>query len=280
MIVDLFAGPGGLDEGARQAGYSGRLFGFDLDADACATAMAAGHQRVRADVSRYPLAPFVGRVEGVLASPPCKPWSPAGSRRGYDAPTGRLVHEPLRWVLALRPRWTVWECVPAVAPRFNADAAVLRRVGYSVWTATVNFGDHGVPADRRRRVLVARADAPVSPPVRVRRVSMASALGWSGAELVSNYGTAGVAANRGRRPMDQPAFTVTGKCCRNKWMWPDGSSRHMSIEEASVLQTFRPDYPWRGGRISQQQQIGDAVPPAFAAAILAPLGLSTEGRAA
>lgn len=49
MILDLFAGPGGADEGARLAGYTGPIVGIEWDHDACRTAVAAGHLRVRVE---------------------------------------------------------------------------------------------------------------------------------------------------------------------------------------------------------------------------------------
>jgi len=272
LVVDLCAGPGGWDEGARVAGYSGGLIGLDSDPNACRTAVAAGHQRICVDVTRYPLAPFVGRVSGVIASPPCPDWSIAGSRRGYAGASGQLLHEPLRWVLGLRPEWTAWECTPGreVAARFAADADVLRRAGYHAWSGVMNACDYGVASTRRRQILMASRSLFALPIVESRR-SMAEVLGWDGAVLVSNYGTSGNARNRGRRVMSGAAFTMTGKCCRNRWEWPDRSTRNLTIAEAAQLQGFRFDYPWFGGRIAQQQQIGDAVPPPLAKAIIGAL---------
>ncbi|PSJ23919.1 hypothetical protein B7P34_36190, partial [Streptosporangium nondiastaticum] len=71
LVVDLFAGPGGWEQGARIAGFTGPIVGIEWDRDACRTAAAAGHWRVQADVSLYPTAPFVGKTDGLIASPVC-----------------------------------------------------------------------------------------------------------------------------------------------------------------------------------------------------------------
>lgn len=52
LVLDLFAGPGGWDEGAKPLGL--RPIGVEWDMAACRTAMKAGHTRVRADVAQLP----------------------------------------------------------------------------------------------------------------------------------------------------------------------------------------------------------------------------------
>lgn len=48
-------------------------------------------------------------------------------------------------------------------------------------------------------------------------------------------------------------------------------SVRVSVEEAAVLQGFRRDYPWRGTKTARFRQVGDAVPPPMAAAVVGAL---------
>lgn len=81
--VDLFAGPGGLDEGRRMAGHDTvPLLGLEWERWACRTAMAAGHTRVRADVSKFPTAHLRGLIRLLLGAPPCPTFSMAGKGAG------------------------------------------------------------------------------------------------------------------------------------------------------------------------------------------------------
>ncbi len=93
----------------------------------------------------------------------------------------------------------------------------------------------------------------------------------------SNYGSSGVPGRRGVRTDRQPATTVTGRISRfvvfehlDEKVVHEGP--RFSMNEAGLLQSFPPNYPWSG--TARAQQVGNAVPPLFGAHLLsAALGL-------
>lgn len=94
----------------------------------------------------------------------------------------------------------------------------------------------------------------------------------------SNYsaGSTSVGATseeRGRtiRHPEQPSVLITGK----SFQWESSAQRiRVTPEEAAALQTFPDGYPFRGNKGQRFQQIGNAVPPLLAHAILASLAQS------
>ncbi|MGW2698558.1 DNA cytosine methyltransferase [Streptomyces sp. NPDC001340] len=87
----------------------------------------------------------------------------------------------------------------------------------------------------------------------------------------SNYGSSGNPGRRGVRTDQQPATTVTGRISRfvvfehlDENIVYEGP--RFSMNEAGMLQSFPPDYPWSG--TAQAQQVGNAVPPLFGAHLL------------
>jgi DNA (cytosine-5)-methyltransferase 1 len=220
-VLDLFAGPGGWGEGLRDLGYEAH--GIDSDPLACATAEAAGHERLLADVAALDPAGFSGAL-GLVASPPCQAYSRAGKglgkldkprvlacarelSEGHDSRTRHrarcederslLTVEPLRWALALRPRWLVMEQVPAVAELWSAFADLLSAHGYRCAVGLLSAERFGVPQVRKRAFLIASLDGAVELPAPTHRSfdprrhepredeahlpswrSMAEALGW------------------------------------------------------------------------------------------------------
>ncbi|NEB74374.1 DNA cytosine methyltransferase [Streptomyces sp. SID14478] len=195
-IVDLFAGPGGLDQAARQLGVPS--VGIEWDKDACATRTANDLQTESGDVRDFGPTEFPEDFNVLAGGPPCQTFTVAGKGAGRraldhvlsfadrlrardsltlvrkdlaalkDEETGKhddrtgLVLEPLRWALdaidAGRPfQAIVLEQVPAVLPVWKRYAEILRAEGYLVATPRVlHTEEYGVPQTRRRAILIAR----------------------------------------------------------------------------------------------------------------------------
>lgn len=81
LVLDLFSGVGGWPEGADGLGL--RDVGVEIDAYACATRRAAGHDTIRADVTRLPVHHLAGTgIVGVTGSPPCTLFAASGKGTG------------------------------------------------------------------------------------------------------------------------------------------------------------------------------------------------------
>ncbi|MFJ5026821.1 DNA cytosine methyltransferase [Streptomyces sp. NPDC088560] len=192
QIVDLFAGPGGLDVAAEWLGLP--VTGIELDASACATRDAAGLITKRGDVKNFSPTDFPDAT--VLAGgPPCQTYTVAGGRFGGagrraldqvlkladliakrknveaklaklaaapgDEGRSGLVLEPLRWALKALDDGQPYEAivleqVTAVLPVWEAFASILKRNGYTAVTDVLRAEEYGVPQTRKRAVLIAR----------------------------------------------------------------------------------------------------------------------------
>lgn len=302
-VIDLFSGSGGWDIAAHRLGVS--PVGLELDDDCCATRKAASLRTMQCDIAAVHLTPqcgwYPGR-RGLIASPPCQGFSRAGKGKGLgDAhliqtamhhlaagmdlreqlgaecadSRSMLVVEPLRWALALEPRWIALEQVPSVLPFWDLTAEILGTRGYHCWTGLLHAEQFGVPQTRKRAFLIASLDGPVGPPAPTHSkyhvrdpqrldagvlpwLSMAKALGWDGDERVgfprrNDRDDGGEYRARDLRPATEPAFNLTEKA--RSWSRfrpaPTVGTTHggvavrqrrghvnLKIDEAAALQSF------------------------------------------
>lgn len=192
MIIDLFAGPGGLDVGAHWLGVPS--IGIEVEDSAVRTRIKAGLNTIRGDVEKWQPTNFDQRFNVLTGGPPCQTFTVAGRGKGRlaldrvialverlndiseinavvrelspetDRRTG-LVLQPLIWALRALEAGQPYEAimleqVPTVAPVWEAMARVLESHGYGATTAILRTEEFGVPQTRRRAVLMARKAVP------------------------------------------------------------------------------------------------------------------------
>lgn len=236
--------------------------------------------------------------EGIWASPPCQTFSTAGSGSGRkaldqviglvkegvwkdvdslrisdlgDRRTG-LVLTPLAYAYRYNPTYLVLEQVTPVLPVWKSFERPLGQMGYSVWTGVLDASDYGVPQTRKRAYLIARLDGNRALPPEGTSSGSLRSIRPDQDGLISNYssGSGGIVVPGNKRPrgyrrIDQPAFTVTGKVRANRW-YP--SMQNVTTEEALRMQSYPADFKVVG---DWSLQIGNAVPPALARAVLTSL---------
>ncbi|NKX94275.1 DNA cytosine methyltransferase [Sanguibacter hominis ATCC BAA-789] len=296
--VNLFAGPGGWEEGARILGLDLNIEGIEISADACATARTAGHRRRNVDVrhvhpNEYP------NATGLIVSPPCPSFSVAGTHSDRDGRDKQLVRDiwtgigwgidPLDaledvqhikdprtalltvagvWAMTMpNLDWLVMEEVPVVHEAFIDLSAELSSMGWEFFNVhDFDATEFGVPSHRKRTFLVGNRVRPgygVEGASRATGPTMAQALRWPEGHTMVTRGDR--AAGGGNKfSADSASWCLTGRA--RSWQRDDGL--RLTAAQAGYLSGFRPDYPWTGSRSSQFQQAGDVVSPLVAATVI------------
>jgi DNA (cytosine-5)-methyltransferase 1 len=254
IVLDLFAGAGGLSAGFSAAGLAPSL-AVEIDPHACATYEAnSGKAPLRADLSAGQGLDAVVRAVGasrvfvLLGGPPCQGFSSAGARDDHD-PRNALVERYLDVVQALRPRWMLFENVEGLltwrqGAAVEALASRLGALGYAVRIAKLNFASYGLPQSRKRVVVVAdRVGATFAFPEpafsfdagkhrsAIPGLPSAPTVG----EALAGLGPAG----EGRVPYASPAPRSAYDATMRGWDRGDGVSLHTSRISDSVLARCR-----------------------------------------
>lgn len=283
LVVDLFAGCGGLALGFEAHGF--QTIGFEQNPDCCATYERNLDGRCE-QVTLTPETPLPS-ASVVIGGPPCQPFSVNGHQKGLlDTRDGFPAF--ISAISRLKPDIWLFENVRGVLYGnrwyFDEITNALRNLGYIVEFQLLNAVNYGVPQNRERVIVVGHKGNFCFPKPDARKVTVADALGSMLHDIPpeSRFLTESMDAYVGRyekasscvTPRDlhpqTPARTLT---CRNlagatgdmhRIRLPDGRRRRLLAREAARLQSFPDWYEFTGGETSVFNQIGNAVAPLFA----------------
>lgn len=283
LVLDLFAGCGGLALGFEAAGFE--TYGFEKDKDCCLTY----RKNLKGECSQITLDTntYFPKASVVIGGPPCQPFSVNGNQLGLeDARDGFPAF--IAAVKKVEPEIWLFENVRGLLYRnkwyLNQITEALKAEGYIIETFLLNAVNYGVAQNRERLVVVGHRGRFNLPKPLDYTVSAGEALGElantipanakfltsSMDEYVAKYEKAFACIRPRDLHLDQPARTVT---CRNlagatgdmmRIKLPDGRRRRLTIREAARLQSFPDWFEFIGSDASCFNQIGNAVPPLFA----------------
>jgi len=283
IVLDLFAGCGGLSLGFEAAGYE--TIGFEMDIPASDTYnknLQGRCHAIKLDIgSEYP------KAEIIIGGPPCQPFSVGGNQKGIeDARDGFPIF--IDAVKKLQPKVFMFENVRGLLYSnkwyFELVLKELRKLGYVISYRLLNAVSFGVPQNRERLFVVGHRSKFQFPKPGVKKSTVGEAIGdlmyecspeskflnASMDQYVAKYEKASACINPRDLYPDRPARTLT---CRNlagatgdmqRVRLKDGRRRRITIHEAARLQSFPDWFEFAGNETSKFNQIGNAVPPLLA----------------
>jgi DNA (cytosine-5)-methyltransferase 1 len=283
VVLDLFAGCGGLSLGFEAAGF--KTIGFEMDLSASETYrknLKGDCHAIKLDLSfEYP------KAQILIGGPPCQPFSVGGHQKGIkDSRDGFPIF--IDAVKKLQPKVFMFENVRGLLYTnkwyFDLILAELRELGYVIDFKLLNAVNYGVPQNRERLFVFGHRAKFNFPKPNEKKVTVGEAIGdlmyttppdskfftASMDTYVAKYEKASACINPRDLYADKPARTLT---CRNlagatgdmqRVKLKDGRRRRLLHKEAARLQSFPDWFEFVGNETQRFNQIGNAVPPLLA----------------
>jgi len=282
LVIDLFAGCGGLSLGFEANGFN--TIGYEMNESAASTYTknlnGFCHTKKLGIGENYPEAGII------IGGPPCQPFSVRGKQKGLkDSRDGFPIF--LDAVTRLKPDICLFENVRGMLYKnkdyLNEILKELMDLGYNVYFELLNAKNYQVPQNRERVIVIGAKKNFQFPKVNFDKITAGSAvsdlidnsvnpklfLTPSMDKYIKKYEIASQCINPRDLHLDRPARTLT---CRNlagatsdmhRVKLQSGKRRMLTVREAARLQSFPDWFEFTGSISEQYKQIGNAVAPMF-----------------
>ena len=165
LLVDLFAGCGGLSTGMEQAGFTpwfvNEIVPIFCNTYKCNHKLPDSHyyvgdiNQLNKDIAKFQ--DILSDISIVCGGPPCQGFSTANRQRIIDDPRNNLYKAYLQFLSVVRPKFFVMENVRGMANKIEEIKQNFREYlgeEYQFDAAVLQAQDFGVPQNRKRLIMI------------------------------------------------------------------------------------------------------------------------------
>ena len=165
LLVDLFAGCGGLSTGMEQAGFTpwfvNEIVPTFCNTYKCNHKLPDSHyyvgdiNQLNKDIAKFQ--DILSDISIVCGGPPCQGFSTANRQRIIDDPRNNLYKAYLQFLSVVRPKFFVMENVRGMANKIEEIKQNFREYlgeEYQFDAAVLKAQDFGVPQNRKRLIMI------------------------------------------------------------------------------------------------------------------------------